>query len=164
MSEFKKGDRVLVEAEVHREYASGRCTYKMEDTSEPQAPKFCTGPVQPDPGVPVADLLEEIDLLWEMVQSTSGQWHVDKANRVGQLQVARACHKDALRTAREAAQEPSFKEGEEVWVRAKVVAQCDCNDGSRDPPCDWIDLIVPPRTDQKRRVKVRPDDIRKDDE
>ena len=60
--------------------------------------------VHPHPGVPVADLLEELELWTEKFTTAAPQWPSEKEERIG-----------GLRFAREAAQKPKGR-----WVWAKV--------------------------------------------
>ena len=62
----------------------------------------------------MADLLEELDYLWDMVEEAERE---SFASSVAQELQAYAA---MLRQARESANKPKLKEGQEVWVRGQV--------------------------------------------
>lgn len=96
MIDHKKGERVLLDAVVSRAgrgYVTVNC--RSETTSHPHDRLMTFAPdepfIHPHPGVPVADLVEEIYELWEFVESR-GSHGTRRANE--------------LRAAREAPQKP----------------------------------------------------------
>lgn len=140
MSGFKKGDRVLVEAEAQsgnnnvqrvllRDIYGGAGSYELSLDS-----------VHHHPGVPVADLQEECELAWKHRLSASGSQEC--AERRNQ-----AARYNALRAAREAASAPEYTEGQEVWVRGTVK---EVND-ARAPVIRMGGMF---------KCRIHPDDIR----
>jgi hypothetical protein len=123
MADFKEGDIVLIPATVELLPNDGRPRFQPPYLVRPlngrlgfnkgKAPAVSVpdGSVEPHPGVPVEALLEEIRRLWEALSHY--QQHPDK----GTFYEREA---SKLRAAREAAQKPTFKAGEKVWVRGIV--------------------------------------------
>ena len=96
MSEYAKGDRVLLEA-----WADAMGTYECP----------ADGEVHAHPGVPVADLVEELekrDWCGRIEHHYKHEWQ-EKQRRWHEL-----------RAAREAANKPKLKEGQKVWLPGKV--------------------------------------------
>ena len=77
MSEYRAGDRVLVSAEVlegRDGWSSLRYATRTGATIQIQSGLGIDNyDMQPDPGVPVADLLEEIELLWDTARYECGE-------------------------------------------------------------------------------------------
>ena len=64
-----------------------------------------------EPAVPVADLLEELELCYETMQNKGAtEWKSYDLQR-----------RSELKFARRDAQKPKLFQGQEVWLRAKVV-------------------------------------------
>ena len=142
VSDFRISDRVLVDTRIKEIGITG-------DFCKIQLGGHCDGEfhiktqVHLHPGVSPEALLEELELLWDWLSPA------DKAMGTGQERL------DELRTAREAANAPKLKEGDEVWVRSEVGPPGDASGGLvaiRPVGWNYARPIIP----------VHPDDIRTD--
>jgi len=123
VSEFKSGDKVLVEYEVSG-YESKKglpldfvhiCPPGKQNVDGAYHVVAATEKLHHHPGIPVADLVEECELAVTLL-----------GERMPQPPFSDDTRWNRLRAARENAGTPEakYKEGEEVWVRAKVIT-CD---------------------------------------
>lgn len=117
MREHKKGARVLLERVALDDESNGYIDVgAMEGLVE-------TGHVHAHPGVPVAALVEELEILTRKdrmtYQELLSRAHGDEWSGADELRLAE------LRAAREAAKEPELKEGQEGWVRVVVTETFD---------------------------------------
>ena len=94
MGEYKDGDRALCEGIIK----DGNVVPLYE------------GAIHPHPGIPIADLIAERDALLEEMDLTTG------CIATGNMDDEQANRWRALRDAREAAQKPKPKEGDEVTI------------------------------------------------
>jgi len=157
VSEHKKGDRVLVEAEYVDRTGPHRHDVEFLDADcDKLIRPFGCNEIHAHPGVPVADLVEELELLhkiWNAGMYTHNQhlpgWKTAKDwnARVHQL-----------RDAREAAAEPKLdlEAEQQIWVRANVADGAEYTDGTFQVFAG--NLQGNPR--EVAVLRVHPDDIR----
>lgn len=136
MSNANKGERVPVEKHVYIEawigdekglevrYGDGRLA--LFDADSQCVPTLHLR-AEKHPGVPVEDLLEELELATRRICGAAGFSEPGEEyawRRADRAAVERANERyrrwNALRAAREAAQKPKPKEGHDVWVRGKA--------------------------------------------
>ena len=150
-SAHKKGDRVLVEATVLK-VDDGTGLYRIEDVDGCAWWWELSGNVHARPGVTVADLVRECELAairHDHLKNIAPCPSWDEGGKGLYEEYWK------LRRAREAAQEPQYTEGQEVWVR-HVVA------GTRAPVDDGgVDVKYPRGLSPHRMIfHAHHDDIR----
>lgn len=149
---FKKGERVLVEAEM-QVGPEGKLQPQWEIAKSiwagiPHIHDHAHAVLHRHPGVSVADLLEELELVWQRLCRCQAS---SLGSRYDNLEPQKQ-RSEELREAREKAQEPKMKEGDGAWVFATVVDGPD-RDG-------WPLLRIAPGSKAEWRARIHPDDIR----
>lgn len=152
MNKFKKGDKVLLEATVAGEM-NDCVTVVHDNLPEMVCKPWIVSPerlVRP-PAVPIPALMEELELRTkadDLFAEQGGPFKRQLRSDVVEL-MERA---DELRRAREVAQEPEYKPGDEVWVRATVAK-------GLSGVANGVVIRGPHELDGV--IHVHPDDIRK---
>ena len=119
--EFEKGDLVLQEYVYEDEDYFTRAG----DPSTKIARRRRWEILHRHPGVPIADLHNEVDELWDFIDSLAIETTVPRQEATPEIMRCdplSLSHARAFRAAREAAKEPKLEEGQEVWVRGTVTA------------------------------------------
>lgn len=140
---FQKGDRFLAEGIV-------------DDDEGKRSVLFGPEVEHPHPGVPVADLLEEIEELTELVRSAPHEELMNCWRGDARAAIEKIDRIVELRTAREAANKPQLQEGQEVEVRATV-------HNPANPDGHPVVAIRGPSTIPQLSIVVNKADIRTDE-